>query len=75
MWNVCFCHGASMEETIQKVEALHKKVESMGPINWDRIKAMALVNTLTGDFDHLQSSIQQQVNDPQFTSSTILQCI
>jgi hypothetical protein len=47
----------------------------MGPINWDRIKAMALVNALSGDFDHLQSSIQQMVEDPNFTSATVLKCI
>jgi hypothetical protein len=69
LWNILFCNGTSMEETI------HKKVSAMGPINWGKIKAIALVNALSGDFEYLQSSIQQKVEDPNFTSRTVLKCI
>jgi gag-polypeptide of LTR copia-type len=75
LWNIRFRNGTSMEETIQQIESIHKKVSAMGPINWDKIKAIALVNALSGDFEHLQSSIQQKVEDPNFTSGTVLKCI
>jgi hypothetical protein len=61
--------------TLTEIETLHTKITQMGPLSWDKVKTVALINALSGDYKHLQSSIQQLADDPNFTSSMIVRCI
>lgn len=59
-------------KTADEIQSLYTRISNMGIIDQDRLLTVFLVNSLNEHFDSLQSSVMTTVDDPNFSSSTIL---
>ena len=61
-----FCDGAD------EILAMHNKISNMGPVDWDQIKIILLLNAFGNDYDHIQSSLFSAMDSPNFSAATII---
>jgi len=66
--NAPLCQGA------EDILALHNKITKMGPINFEQLKIIFLINAFGDRFDNVQSSILSVIDLPSFNANTILHC-
>ena len=60
------CQGA------EHILALHNKITKMGPVDFDQLKIIFLINAFGDCFDTMQSSILSAMDSPTFSANTIL---
>ena len=73
--NICCTPNVPLSNTVMEVSNLLKCIAAMGPIDIDKLKSVVLINTLSGHYEHIQSTLIGLTNDPSFTSDTIIHCI
>jgi len=57
-----------------EILALHTKITKMGPVDFDQLKIIFLINAFGDRFDTVQLSILTAMGSPSFNANTILHC-
>ena len=65
---------APLHCSTDEILALHTKITKMGPINFDQLKIIFLINAFRDRFKTVQSSILTAMDSPSFNANTILCC-
>ena len=64
--------GTPLMTTAEEINTLHERIEAMGPINFDHVRLMFLLHCLSNHHMLVCSHLLNLIEDPTFTSSTIL---
>ncbi len=67
----CLSEG-ELSKCVDEVKKLHNRIVAMGPIDPDQLLIAFLLNMLNGKFQPLQSQLLGMIDDPSFSSNTIL---
>jgi hypothetical protein len=59
----------------EKIDDLITQISNTGSIDWDKFKAVVLINALGGNLKHIQSHLHGVADDPGFSANTIIQRI
>jgi hypothetical protein len=63
---------APLHQGAEDILALHTKITKMGPVDFDQLKIIFLINAFGDWFDTVQSSILSAMDSPTFSANTIL---
>jgi hypothetical protein len=66
--------NALLHQGAEHILALHNKITKMGPVDFDQLKIIFLINAFGDYFDNIQSSILSAMDSPNFSANTILYC-
>jgi len=64
--------GTPLNKTLEKINDIITCVSNMGPLDWLTFKTYALINTLGGKFEYMQSQVHTVANDPGFLANTVI---
>jgi len=65
---------APLHQGAEHILALHNKITKMGPVDFDQLKIIFLINAFSDHFDNIQSSILSAMDSSNFSANTILYC-
>jgi transposase InsO family protein len=66
-----FSYTTPLSTTLTQIDELHRRVETMGLLNFDQLRTIWLFHALGKEFGHLQSAIQTLSENPNFTSKDV----
>jgi transposase InsO family protein len=66
-----FQPGVPLDQTMDDIRALHKRIIRMGPIDDDELLSIILINALNGNFESLQSNIMSLSQEANFSSQIV----
>ena len=69
--NMKFYSGTPISQVADKLNALHACIVTIGPIDYDSLHSVFLLNALGEHYLQLQSYIQATSDNPNFSSNTV----
>ena len=69
--DVCLSYDTPLRDTLSELRSYYHRIVAMGKIKDDDIFAAILLHSMSGDFLHLQQSVQNMTHLPNFNSEMI----
>ena len=73
--DVCLSYDTSLKDTLSELHSYYQPIVAMGKIKDNNIFAAILLHSMSGDFLHLQQSVQNMTHLPNFNSKMIAKWI
>ena len=71
-FDVHFDMNVLMNDMVLEIHQLYNRIFNMGPMELDKIFTVLLINALGDQFSHLQATFQTMVDEPNFSSDSLI---